>query len=184
MRSTRLAAVILAVLMSAAPARAQAQATPGRDEAPPPAPQNVRFDVVINDDNSGGKAITKAVTLNAIASANQVASGIAQIRSSARQAGAPPFTATGPDGKTMMVSNDINLNVDVNRPVLMANRRIRVPMVVEYRPYSADPKAATTTVRASIDMLMESGRKTVISQSADPITDRKVIIEVTATIQP
>jgi hypothetical protein len=82
-----------------------------------------------------------------------------------------------------VVPLDLNLNVDINRPRLMIGNKIRVPIVVEYKPYSGDPKAASATVRASVDMLMDNAKRTVISQSADPVTDRKVIIEVTATIQ-
>ena len=92
------------------------------------------------------------------------------------------FTQTGPDGKTLL-DNNLNLNVDINRPRLMAGNKVRVPIVVEYRPYSPDPKSATATVRASVDMLMDTGKKRVISHSADPVTKRKVAIEVTATIQ-
>jgi len=94
----------------------------------------------------------------------------------------PQFTSGGGDAK-VVIDNSLNLNVDINRPRLMQANKIRVPIVVEYRPYSADPKAASATVRASVDMLMDSAKKTIISQTADPVTDRKVIIEVTATIQ-
>ena len=160
------------------PLAARAQNAPA-DNAPI-APANVRFDVVITDDNGGGKPLIKTVTLNVVASANGVESGIGAIRSSARPPGAQMVTTS--DGKSV-VPNELNLNVDVNRPRLMSGNKIRVPVVVEYKPYSADPKAATATVRASVDMLMDNGKKTVISQSADPVTDRKIIIEVTPTIQ-
>jgi hypothetical protein len=171
---TLLSAVLVTLVVGAGTARAQ--------DIPTNGPLNVRFDVVITDDSGGGKTLTKTVTLNVIASNSQLNSGIGQIRSSARPGGVPQFTQTGPDAK-MIVSNDINLNVDVNHPTLLPGNRVRVPIVVEYRPYSAEPRAASATVRASIDMLMDSGKKTVISQSADPITERKVIIEVTPTIQ-
>jgi hypothetical protein len=166
--------VLVAVLFAASAAHAQ--------NVPPEAaqaPANVRFDVVITDDNGSGKPLTKIVTLNLIASFNSVESGVGQIRSSARPAGQPQYS---PDGKTLL-DNNLNLNVDINRPRLMAGNKIRVPIVVEYRPYSPEPKAATAIVRASVDMLMDNGKKTVISQSADPVTDRKIVIEVTPTIQ-
>lgn len=173
----RLCALVFVTLLVATPsARAQ------NAEAPPSSPANVRFDVVVTDDNGGGKTLTKTVTLNVIASSNQVDSGVGQIRSSARPPGVQEYTSSGPDGKTM-ISNNLNLNVDINRPRLMPGSKVRVPIVVEYKPYSAEPKAASGTVRTSVDMLMDSGKKTVISQSADPVTERKVIIEVTATVQ-
>jgi hypothetical protein len=140
----------------------------------------VRFDVVITDDNGAGKVLTKTVTLNLIVSANAVESGIGQIRSSARPGGSPMIQS--PDGKSV-VPLDLNLNVDITRPRLMSGNRIRVPIAVEYRPYSAEPKSPMATVRASVDMLMDHGRKIVISRSADPVTDRKIVIEVTPTIE-
>ena len=168
---------LLTLWIAVAPARAQN--APGTDGAPPP-PANVRFDVVITDDAGGGKPLTKTVTLNVIASFNAAESGIGQIRSSARPPGSPMITS--PDGKSAFPL-DLNLNVDINRPRLMLGNKIRVPVVVEYRPYSAEPKSATAIVRASVDMLMDNARKTVISQSSDPVTDRKIVIEVTPTIQ-
>ena len=172
----RVCALVLLSFLIVAPA-ARAQNAP---EPPPPSPANVRFDVVITDDSGVGRVLTKTVTLNLIASSNMVDSGIGQIRSSARPAGSPMVQSA--DGKSV-VPLDLNLNVDINRPRLMPGNKIRVPIVVEYRPYSAEPKAVTATVRASVDMLMDHGKKTVISQSADPVTDRKVVIEVTPTIQ-
>jgi hypothetical protein len=173
----RLYALVLLMVLSAPAARAQDP--PGYD-ASLLVPANVRFDVLVTDDSGNGKPLTKVVTLNIIASSNQVESGLGQIRSSARPAGAPVVQSA--DGKGF-VPLDLNLNVDINRPRLMPGNRIRVPIVVEYRPYSAEPKSPTAIVRTSVDMLMDNGKKTVISQSADPVTDRKVIIEVTPTIQ-
>jgi hypothetical protein len=172
----RVCALVLLLLLIAPTARAQ-----NAPEAAPPVPANVRFDVLITDDSGNGRLLTKTVTLNLIASFNGGnESGIGQIRSSARPAGAPLIQSD--DGKSI-VPLDLNLNVDINRPRLMLGNKIRVPIVVEYRPYSAEPKAVTATVRASVDMLMDHGKKTVISQTSDPVTDRKIVIEVTPTIQ-
>ena len=172
----KLCAMVLLALATAAPAARAQNALPDPAQV---APANVRFDVVITDDNGGGKPLTKTVTLNVIAAGNRNDAGMGQIRSSARPPGTP--LVTGADGK--IVPNELTLNVDIVQPRLMIGNRVRVPLTVEYKPYSAEPKAASATVRASVDMLMDNGKKTVISQSADPVTERKVIIEVTATIQ-
>jgi hypothetical protein len=171
-----LCALALLTLL-AAPARAQ------NVTSEPLQPANVRFDVVITDDNGAAKPLTKIVTLNVIAGANpnNMDSGIGQIRSSARPGGTPVMIQSS-DGKSV-TPLELTLNVDVTRPRLVVGNKIRVPITVEYKPYSSDPKAASATVRASVDMLMDSGKKTVISQSADPVTDRKITIEVTPTIQ-
>jgi len=174
----RLCALMMVVLLMTTGAGAQ-NATPAAD-ASLQLPANVRFDVLVTDDSGTGKPLSKTVTLNVIASVNRGEAGTGQIRSSARPPGAPVVQTA--DGKGF-VPNELTLNVDIVQPRLMTGNRVRVPITVEYKPYSAEPKAASATVRASVDMLMESGRKTVISQSADPVTDRKVIIEVTPTIQ-
>ena len=174
----KLCALIVIALLSAT--AAGAQNAPPDSGTTPLLPANVRFDVVVTDDSGNGKPLSKTVTMNVIASSNQVDSGVGQIRSSARPPGAPVVQTA--DGKGF-VPNELTLNVDIVRPRLMSGNRVRVPITVEYKPYSAEPKAASATVRASVDMLMDNGKKTVISQSADPVTDRKVIIEVTTTIQ-
>lgn len=45
-----------------------------------------------------------------------------------------------------------------------------------------EPRQGPTQIRQSLRTVLEDGKPLVISESADPITDRKVVVEVKATI--
>jgi len=179
----------------AAPASPSAQAPPAAP-APPPAratmgtaagmaPSNIRFDIAIND--TGVTApISKVVTLNVSQG------GQGSIRSSAKIPGAPvppPRTVTsqGADGKPQTTTTPssaptIALNVDVNQPTIYEDGRIRALVVIEYQPYLPARTPEPAVVRANSMMVFENGRKMMLLQAADPMTDRRTTIEVTATI--
>ena len=70
------------------------------------------------------------------------------------------------------------LNVDGQSEVV-AEDRIAVYLTVEYQPERA---ANMTMLNQSISVVLTPGKPTVVSQSADPNTDRKVAVEVTATV--
>jgi len=152
------------------------------------APSNIRFDIAIND--SGVTApISKVVTLNVSQG------GLGSIRSSARIPGAPvppPRTVTsqGADGKPQTTTSPssaptISLNIDVNQPTIYEDGKIRALVVIEYQPYVPAPTARTpepAIVRANSMIVFENGKKMMLLQAADPMTDRRTTIEVTATI--
>jgi hypothetical protein len=79
-------------------------------------------------------------------------------------------------------------NVDA-KPILTQDR-IRLDLSISYdAPDTPQPGTAsttekpwTTTLQESMGVIVENGKPTVISQSADPRTDRKVTVEVKATI--
>jgi hypothetical protein len=81
------------------------------------------------------------------------------------------------------------LNVDA-RPTLIRDGRARVELTIEYRP-ADDPAAlvgrregdsTTPNINESLAVILEDGKTVLISQSADPVTDRKVKIEAKFTI--
>lgn len=173
---------------SQAPAPAPAQpprATVGT--AAGAAPRNIRFDVAIAD--SGVTApINKVVTLNVSQGGN------GSIRSSAKIPGAPipgPRTVTsqGADGKPQTTTTPgtaptISLNVDVSNPTIYEDGGIRAFVVVEYQPYVAPApgRPEPAVVRANSIVVLESGKKMMLLQASDPMTDRRTTIEVTATV--
>lgn len=76
-------------------------------------------------------------------------------------------------------SNNVGvLNVD-GSPWVEADGRIKVWLTIEYMP---DRSATTTNLNQSITLVVTEGKPTLISQSADPGTDRKVSVEITATV--
>jgi hypothetical protein len=76
------------------------------------------------------------------------------------------------------------LNVDAH-PELVRDGRVRAHVTLEYRPTIAEAKTeeqVLTTISESFTVNLEDGKPLVVSQSADPNTDRRVRVEVKATI--
>ncbi len=76
-------------------------------------------------------------------------------------------------------------NVDA-RPVLDQDR-IHLELVIAYNPPAipqtgGDKPDWSSDIRESMGIVVENGRPLVVSQSADPRTDRRVTVEVKATI--
>jgi hypothetical protein len=152
-------------------------AAPPMRPATPPAPQgqtprpsravptqNVRVEVTITDTfgNGGKKIVSMLIADNS--------SG--QIRSS-NEIGTPNGF------------RPISINIDAS-PSVLDSSRIHLGLNVQYQPDTSmmsgtsSPKPAT--INESITLLVTDGKPTVISQSADPATDRRVTVEVTATV--
>ena len=47
---------------------------------------------------------------------------------------------------------------------------------------AGEPDKTTPNINESLSVILEDGKPMLISQSADPVTDRKVKVEVKATI--
>jgi hypothetical protein len=135
-------------------------------------PINVRIDVTITDQQSGAApALKKTVS---VVTADQMGGFI---RSTAN------YSNIG----------DVPLNVDVN-PELIANGKIRVNVNLQYDlPGSVgkpDNPAAEgnvgwlrrTQIRENLAVILENGKSVSVAQSADPVGDRQVTIDVKATI--
>ena len=86
--------------------------------------------------------------------------------------------ADGESGRIRSSNNVGVLNVDGNTRVA-SDGRIHVFITIEYMP---DRSATTTNLNQSISLMVAAGKPTQISQSADPGTDRKVAVEITATV--
>lgn len=155
----RLPVIALAVILLVAVAAAQEPPQrPPVDQPQPPrsAAQlaNVRLDITINDQRGDAAAAAKTVTMMIEDRQN------ARIRTSR--------------GNTV-------LNVD-GHPEILREGRIRVMLSVEYTPQDGPDRASPMPIQESITALLEDGKPLVVSQSADPSGDRKVRLEVKATI--
>jgi hypothetical protein len=160
----------LPVLPAAAPGAATSAAAPRADFRALSSPtQNVRVDLTITDGTglrNTDAAAVKVVTM-LVADGRQ-----GRIRSSNN-------VRTG-DGE----GRQILINVDAI-PSVRADGRIELSLTIEYTPDL--PQAATASPRPSsitesLTVLVADGKSTLISQSADPATARKVMVEVTATV--
>jgi hypothetical protein len=78
-----------------------------------------------------------------------------------------------------------DLNIDA-RPYVSVDGPIQLELTMVYSPPGgADKdnlKTQPTGVNQSLTVILQSGKPLVISQAADPVSDRKVIVEVKATV--
>lgn len=172
---TRVLTFALGILVLGMPAHAQEQqAEPSKTPAPttskPPASPreegqavNLRLDVTITDQQTTGQPVAKAVTMV-----------VADNWQSRMRTEGNAWTTGG--------SYPVALNIDA-RPHLVGDK-ILLAMTVEYKPTAPDPKpgASATTLNQSFQVLLTDGKPLVVSQSADPNSDRKVKLEVKATV--
>jgi hypothetical protein len=161
-------------------ARTGAQTPEPVPPPPPPAPPvaasrrngqpvNVKIEFTITDQRGGGPAVKRTVAL-VVADAHT-----GQIRSVSDVAG----ISTGV----------LPLNVDTT-PELLTDGKIRLGFNLQYdwaAPLdgSAPPARGTvmkTAMHDSVSLILESGKSMIAAQSADPIGDRQVTVEVKATI--
>jgi hypothetical protein len=178
---TRALTLALGFLLMGIPARAQERpAEPAKAQQPAPRPErqeppaaqketetgqpvNIRLDIAITDQQMTGQPVAKNVSM-VVADNWQ-----SRIRTEGNA-----FTERGP--------GRIALNVDA-RPRIVGDKILLI-MTVEYKPSAPEPKPGTsaTTLNQSCQVLLTDGKPLVISQSADPDTDRKVKLEVRATV--
>jgi len=174
---------LLALLGGVAHAQTAPAAPPKEQETrpapkpPEPAqPVNVRIELTILDQIGAGEPGKKVVTMHIADRAN------AFIRTSGRV-----LTKEG--------WRDVTINVDARPMILRAKEgSVQVDLGFEYRPTSPSTALAATPANQSeasasqtgaierISTILESGKPLLISQAADPSSDRRISIEMKATI--
>jgi hypothetical protein len=130
-------------------------------------PINVKVDLSITDQRAGSSPIKR--TLSVI-----VADG---------------YTGSIRSQSEVLAVGSIPLNVDAD-PELLADGKIRLRLNVQYdwpAPLEGGRESPRGTViktalHNSVALILDSGQTVVAAQSADPIGDRQVTVEVKATI--
>jgi len=130
---------------------------------------NVKVDVTVTDQRSGSAPVRKTVSVTT------ADAQIGFIRSQAEYSGLGP----------------IPLNVDM-QPTLLPGGKIMLGLNLQYdlpalpAPDEKTPASGVrltrTTIRENLSLILDSGKPIVAAQSADPVGDRQVTVEVTATI--
>jgi len=139
-------------------------------DGPPPRPPvgqllNIRLDLTITDQRTNNSPATKTVTL------------LLSDRNSGR-------IRTSGDVKVGNTFRRINLNVDA-MPEVLRDGRIRVGCTVEYVAQLGQgnqDENQPSTVFETFNVILPDGRQTIVTQSADPASDRKVQVELKATV--
>ena len=156
-----------AAKVSAKPAEVKAEPAARPAPEPPPLPVNIKIEVTITDQTGPGEPAKKVVSM--IVGDRQ--------RNSIRSSG---HISVG------SVSRNVTLNVDA-RPVIMPREgnRISLELGLEYLPRGASAtelEPGTSSLNERLVVLLDSGKPVMVSQAADPASDRKITVEVTATI--
>ena len=74
------------------------------------------------------------------------------------------------------------LNIDAT-PRIQKDGRISLQLLLEYRPReTAETVDALSPINEMLTVLLQSGKPLVVTQAADPSSDRKVVVQVTATV--
>lgn len=169
---TLAALTFLLVLAGSASAR---QTTPSQQPAetpaakapsPPMARHNVKLEVRILDQPEGAEPVRRNITM---------------ILADRR----PGRVRTGGNALVGGSRIDVALNVDATASILDDNR-INVDLVLDYAPRPAGTSATNGSHPARLSQrlttLIVPGKPMVMSEASDPITERLITVEVTATI--
>jgi hypothetical protein len=153
--------------------REQAPApTPAPARAPEPLgqPVNIKLEITITDQAGPGDPSKKTITMML---ADRTNGGI-------RSSGTQAVTSSG--------MAPVSINVDA-APTILKDGAVRLQLGLEYQPRpSADPSQAAvppsrmSTLNERITVIAQDGKPLTISQAADPGSDRKIMIELRATV--
>jgi hypothetical protein len=146
---------------------------------PIPASKNIQVEITIIDQAGSAPPVKK--TLNVIAADNANGS----IRSKVTVA--VPRHPPGPDPKNYSYE-DLPLNVDIRPQVTENKNRIRARLILNYETFYAAQASNMPALRSVVTVdqwvMLDNGKPMIVSQSADATTDRKVSVELKATILP
>ena len=151
------------------PSPAQSARTP-KPPTPPPAPPppregqpvNIKVDVVITDQRSSATPVKKTVSVIV----GDLNGGMIRSESNLPGVGIVP------------------LHVDA-QPEILKDGKIRLRFGLNYdlaSPEGAGAPAQKTSIRENLTLILENGKPLLATQSADPMGDRQVTVEVKATI--
>lgn len=178
--------LLVLVFLIAAPAAAQQPAPvaanpqppvvmgEGAQPAAPPRTQvNVRLDLTITDQMGPGEPARKTVSM---------------------------LVADGAGGSIRSSGNNVRaaLNVDAT-PQILPNGNIRVQLALEYNPrqgggtqqsiktadgdtFQLPPDQGGSSLNQRVAIVLQPGKPLVLSQAADPVSDRKITVEIRAEV--
>jgi hypothetical protein len=130
---------------------------------------NVQLEFTITDQTGSGAPDKKTVSMIAADGTMGRVRSYAGARSP--KSGGPPVP--------------VSLNVDA-RPRILSGDGVQIELTIEYRPLPAasqtTPEPEASQLNQSLTVILQNGRPLVVSQAADPVTDRKIVVEAKATV--
>jgi hypothetical protein len=191
MSRTFLAPLALALLLGISTSASQATTPQGQSPRPnattpegttPPAPRapeppgqpvNVKIDLTITDQLGPGEPARKVITLIIADRQNGFIRSRGNVRISEQR------------------SHGVTINVDA-RPTILREGNVRLELGLEYQPTppgtSGQPSTGpgsdpfSTNLNERIGVILEPGKPLMVSQAVDPASDRKIAVELRATI--
>lgn len=152
-----------------------AQAAQGRGFTRTGQAVNIRLDLSITDQTGAGQPMKKSITmLLADQSSGRV-----------RSSGTVHQPVEQGAGQVFLPRYNVELNVDA-QVALLEDSKMSAMITLEYTPGAA-PVSGPETLRPSplnqsVTVILQNGKPLVITQAADPLSDRKITVEVVATI--
>ena len=152
------------------PKPAKAQATPRASEAPakPRQPVNIRIDVKINDERGAQATTSKTLSLT-------VADGGTAFSRS---------TVEVPYGAKIETVRHVPLHVDATPQIEGSRIRLRFSMEYNAVDLAADtrPYYPKMEIKENLTLVLENEKPLLVAESPDPLSDRRVSVELKATI--
>ena len=166
-RHLLIATAVVSLLVAAPAAQTPAQADPPqkseqpRPEAPLGQPVNIKLDFTITDQTGPGDPLRKVVTLVVADRHSGSIRSTGSVRSQGR----------------------VQINVDA-RPQILQSGAIRLTLGLEYNPRTLGNDSPTewSSLNEQIGVVLQPGKPLVVSQAADPASDRKISVEVLASV--
>jgi hypothetical protein len=163
---TRYAAVIGVVFTLAAAPHAQSQkpaeqpAAARTSEAAAGQPMNIKLELTITDQTGRGEPLEKVVSMVVADGRNGSIRSVGSVRTQGR----------------------VQINVDA-RPQVLPSGAIRLILGLEYNPRTLGGDAPTewSSLNEQIGVVLEPGKPLVVSQAADPASDRRISVQLRAT---
>jgi len=158
-------------------AREAEEKAPAKTPEAPSQPINIKIEVSITDQTGPGEPVKKVISM---------ITGDRQNNSIRSSANVLVETPTPPGVPKNFNYHEVRINVDA-RPVLLKDGKISINFGLEYLPRGgsdADKSAATgmASLNERLGLILESAKPLIVSQAADPASDRRITVEVTATI--
>ncbi len=142
---------------------------PAPEAAAPPReigqPLNVRVEFTITEEVGGAAPAKKMVSLTVADRQNS-------------------FVRSGGDVRVGDRYRNVNINVDA-RPTILRESQVRLDVSLEYRPQATGGgtgEPALWGISERVGVVLESGKPLIISQAFDPTSDRRMTVELKATI--
>lgn len=142
-------------------------ARPRQETQTPGQPTNVKLELTITDQTGPGEPVKRTVSMI-----------LADRQSGSIRSGGHVIA----NGNRLPVT----LNVDARPSIIGSDNRMLLEVTLEYLPKPDSDNANSGEGRANLTerlgLMVTSGKPLVISQASDPTSERKISVELTATI--